>query len=69
MKPYVAFFFLLKFALLVQFALIFANKETTDSWVYMLTEIVFKTAIAIFLEFFLLYRVIDGIDIEDKIIV
>jgi hypothetical protein len=35
----------------------------------MLTEIVFKTAIAIFLEFFLLYRVIDGIDIEDKIIV
>lgn len=69
MKKYVLFFFLLKLAVLVQFALIFAKKETTDSRFYIFTEIVFKTAVAIFIELFLFFRISSGIEFEDKVII
>lgn len=69
MKPYHIFFLLLKIAILVQFGLILLNKETVDSKVYILTEIVFKTCLGVFIEFFMFHRVIEGILLEDKIII
>jgi hypothetical protein len=69
MKKYVLFFFVLKFVLIIQFALIIANKQTTDSRVYLITEIAFKTALFVFIEYFLLFKVKGEIEVEDKIIV
>ena len=68
MKKYHIFFLVLKIAILVQFFLIFINKQTTDSKVYILTEIIFKTALGVFMEIFLFHRVIDGLMFEDKVI-
>ena len=51
MKGYVIFFFILKLAILIQFALIISNKQTTDSITYITTEVVFKTALFIFIEY------------------
>ena len=69
MKGYVIFFFILKLMILIQFALIIANKQTTDSRVYLLTEIVFKTSLFFFIEIFLFHKVIDGLAFEDKLII
>ena len=68
MKGYHIFFLILKIAILVQFFLIFINKQTINSKTYILTEIIFKTALGIFIELFLFHRVIDGILFEDKVI-
>ena len=68
MKNYHYFFLLLKIAILVQFALILANKEHVDSTAYILTEIVFKTCIGIFIDIFMFHTTIDGLLFEDKLI-
>ena len=69
MKHYHYFFLLLKLSVLVQFVLILANKESVDSKVYILTEIIFKTALFIFIEIFLFHKIIDGLAFEDKLII
>ena len=69
MKPYVIFFLVLKLAILIQFALIIMNKQTTDSRIYILTEIVFKTALFVFMEYFLFHIQIKGLAFEDKLII
>jgi len=69
MKGYVIFFLILKVAILVQFALILLNKQTTDSRVYILTEIVFKTGLFVFIEILMFHAVIRDLAFEDKLIV
>jgi len=69
MKAYHIFFLILKVALLIQFTLVLAKKQEIDSKIYIITEIIFKTTIGIFIEIFLFHRMIEGIDVEDKIII
>ncbi len=69
MKAYVAFFVMLKLAIMIQFILILSNKQTTDSRVYIFTEILFKTALFLFIEIFLFHRLIEGLAFEDKLII
>lgn len=69
MKAYIWFFFVLKLAILVQFALIIMNKQTTDSRIYIMTEIIFKTALFVFIEIFLFHTVVEGLAFEDKLII
>ena len=61
MKPYVIFFLILKAAIMIQFVLILTNKQTTDSRVYIITEIVFKTSLFLFMEYFLFHFKIEGL--------
>jgi len=68
MKAYVIFFFAMKIALVIQFILIIAKKETRSSIVYLTTEIVFKTALFLFIEWFTFHNNF-GITFEDKMIV
>jgi hypothetical protein len=69
MKPYVIFFLILKAAIMIQFVLILTNKQTTDSRVYIITEIVFKTSLFLFMEYFLFHFKIEGLAFEDKMII
>ena len=69
MKAYMIFFFILKLAILIQFALIISNKQSTDSIIYITTEVVFKTALFIFIEYIMFQRMITGLDFEDKLII
>ena len=68
MKTYHIAFLILKIALLVQFFLVLANKEKVDSSLYILTEIIFKTSIGIFIEIFMFHMKLDNILFEDKVI-
>ena len=68
MKKYHYFFLFLKAAILIQFVLVLANKTRVDSTLYILTEILFKTSIGIFIEVFLFHNQIEGILFEDKLI-
>ena len=69
MKKYHILFLVLKVALLIQFMLVFANKLRVDSSVYILTEIMFKTSLGIFIEYFMFHTQLDGIQFEDKLII
>ena len=69
MKGYIIFFFILKLAILIQFALIISNKQTTDSITYITTEVIFKTALFIFIEYIMFHRLIHGLEFEDKLII
>ena len=62
------FFLILKSALLIQFFLILVGKENFDSSVYILTEIIFKTCIGIFMNVFIFTYEIKGLLFEDKIL-
>ena len=68
MKNYHIFFLVLKAAIVIQFVLIFANKQRVDSTIYILTEVLFKTSIGLFIEYFLFHNQIDDILFEDKVI-
>ena len=69
LKIYVIFFVLLKLAILIQFALILMNKETTDSRIYIITELIFKTALFIFIEILMFHNDVPGLAFEDKFII
>jgi len=68
MNTYHIFFLALKIIIIVQFILILTNKESVDSKIYIFTEILFKTCLAIFIEIFLFHQVIEGLAFEDKVI-
>ena len=68
MKPHHIFFLFLKICILVQFGLVLAKKWSFDSKLYILTEVVFKTCLALFIEIFLFHTVIEGMEFEDKVI-
>ena len=68
MKAYVIFFLTMKVALLIQFILILFRRQTRNSIVYILTEIIFKTALFLFIEWFTFHNDF-GINLEDKLII
>ena len=68
MKTYAIFFFAMKVALIIQFILILAKKQTRNSIIYITTEIVFKTALFLFIEWFT-FNNNFGITYEDKLII
>ena len=59
----------MKAILVTQFVLIILNKQTFDSKTYIITEIVFKTSLAIFLEYISFYNDVKGILLEDRVII
>jgi hypothetical protein len=69
MKKRHIYFFVLKIIILVQFMLIMLKKQTFDSRVYLLTEIVFKTSLFLFIEILLFHQEIPGLGFEDKLII
>ena len=62
------FFFILKIIIIIQYFLILIHKETVDSKVYLVTDIIFKISLSIYIEFLLFFGYIQGLDFEDKII-
>jgi hypothetical protein len=68
MKAYAVFFFTMKIALLIQFVLIIFKRQTRNSIVYITTEIIFKTALFLFIEWFT-FNNDFGIQFEDKLII
>ena len=69
MKKYHIPFLLLKIAILIQYGLILLNKQTMNSRIYILTEILFKTALFLFIEIFMFHIVTDCLSFEDRIII
>jgi hypothetical protein len=58
----------MKLVIITQFILIIGNKQSIDSRVYILTEIVFKTSLFIFIQWFLIFNVGRDLEIEDRVI-
>jgi hypothetical protein len=69
MKKYHVFFLVLKLLIIIQFVLILGNKQSVDSTIYLITEIIFKTSIGIFIDIFLFHNNIEGMLLEDKVII
>jgi hypothetical protein len=44
------------------------NKQSIDSRIFILTEIVFKTGLFVFIQLFLFFNVGKDLDFEDKVI-
>ena len=68
MKTYAILFFAMTVALVIQFILIIAKKQTRNSIIYITTEIIFKTAMFLFIEWFTFHNNF-GINFEDKLII
>jgi len=68
MKKYHYFFLALKILLLVQFTLIFFKKQSIDDNTYIITEVVFKTALGIFIEYLMFHKPAEGLEFEDRVI-
>jgi len=69
MKPYHIFFIVLKVAIMAQFALIILNKHSVGSKVYILTNIIFKLSLGIFVQIYMFNDAVSGIPIEDKMVI
>ena len=63
------FFLALKITLGVQFLLVLLNKESVSSTTYLVTEILFKTSIGVFMNIFIFYYKIEGLLFEDKVLI
>jgi hypothetical protein len=68
MKPYTLFFLIMKVAIVIQFILIITKRQTRTSIVYIMTEIIFKTTLFLFIEWFTFHNNF-GIHFEDKMII
>jgi len=69
MKQHHIFFLLLKIIIMIEFVLVIAKQLTFDSRVYLITEIVFKTSLFLFIEILLFHQEIPGLVFEDKVII
>jgi hypothetical protein len=69
MKLYHLFFLALKIVIGVQFLLVLLNKQKLHSKEYLITEIIFKTSLGIFIEYLMFWTEINGITWEDRIII
>ena len=69
MKLYHIFFLALKIAISVQFLLVLLNKQKLHSKEYLMTEIIFKTSLGIFIEYLMFWTDIHGISWEDRLII
>lgn len=54
--------------MVTQFMLIIGNKQSIDSRIYILTEILFKTSLFIFIQWFIIFNVGKDLEFEDKVI-
>ena len=68
MKTYAIFFFAMRIALIIQFILIVVKRQTRNSIIYIITEIVFKTALFLFIQWFT-FNNDFGITYDDKLII
>lgn len=68
MKKYHLFFLLLKILVIGQFVLILVNKNLVNPKIYLITEIVFKISLGLFMDIFLFHAKLDCVDFEDKVI-
>jgi hypothetical protein len=68
LKKYQWFFLGLKAALLIQFILVIVKKHSIDSKIYIFTEVLFKTSLAIWIEWFVFHHIVDELVFEDKLI-
>lgn len=68
MKSHHWFFFLLKLAIVVQYVLILLHKASVDSTTYLVTEIVFKISLSLYVEYLLFFGYVQGLEFEDKLI-
>jgi len=68
MKTYAIFFLVMRVALVIQLILIITKKQTRNSVIYITTEIVFKTALFLFIQWFT-FNNDFGINFEDKLII
>ena len=59
---------MLKVLMVTQFMLIIGNKQSIDSRIYILTEILFKTSLFIFIQWFIIFNVGKDLEFEDRII-
>jgi hypothetical protein len=69
MKAYHIYFLILKAVIVIQFTLLITNKEIIELKGYMITEIIFKTSLSIFLLIFLYFNPLKDVAFEDKIII
>ena len=60
---------ILKAIIVIQFTLLLTNKEIIQVKGYMITEIIFKTSLSIFLLMFLYFNPLKDVAFEDKIII
>lgn len=60
------FFVFLKLIFTIQVVLVYLNKEKVDSKLYILTEILFKLGLGIFIEVLMIKGDIVDISVEDK---
>lgn len=63
------FFAFLKLAFTIQFYLVFLNKESVDSKIYIITKILFQVGLGLFIEYLLFMGDIVGISVEDKVLI
>jgi len=68
MKGYYIFFLVLRIVILIQFFLVITNKKSIDPRLFILTEVIFKTGLFVFIQLFLYFNVGKDLDFEDKVI-
>jgi hypothetical protein len=69
MKAYHIFFIVLRVAIMAQFALVILNRHSVGSKIYILTNIIFKLSLGIFVQIYMFNDAVSGIPIEDKIVI
>lgn len=68
MKLHHIFFLLLKIVIVVQFILVLMDKQKLNSKSYLITEILFKTSLGIFIEYLMFWHHTKGLEFEDRLI-
>lgn len=58
----------LKIAFLIEFAILLSGRNF-DKKIYLITEIVFKICLSLYIEYFLIFGGIKGISMEDKLVI
>ena len=69
MKAYHIFFIVLRVAIMAQFALVILNRHSVGSKIYILTNIIFKLSLGIFVQIYMFNDAVSGIPIEDKMVI
>jgi hypothetical protein len=54
---------------MAQFALVILNKHSVGSKIYILTNIIFKLSLGIFVQIYMFNDAVSGIPIEDKMVI
>ena len=69
MKAYALYFVFLKLIVVLQLVLIFLKKQSEESSVFIISNVIFKISLALFLVLFFIFNDIPGINNWDKIII